>query len=299
MENLKKGLPLTLIIVILLAALPVVPGFGADLPDLKARGVLRHLGVPYANFVTRTQDGMDVELVKLFAQDLGVKYEYVETSWENILADLTGKKVKAKGANVRVLGEAPIKGDLIACGFTILPWREKIIDYSTSTFPTQVWLIAQAESPQKPITPAGDIDQDITAVKAMLKGHSLLVKINTCLDPSLYNLEQTGAKIKLFPGGLNELAPAVLNGEAQMTLLDVPDALIALGKWPGKIKVIGPLSRRQEMGAAFTKDSPQLRQAFNRFLEKCQKDGTYLRLVKKYYPDVLSYFPDFFEKKKL
>ena len=51
------------------------------------------------------------------------------------------------------------------------------------------------------------------------------------------------------------------------------------------------------MGAAFTKDSPQLRQAFNRFLEKCQKDGTYLRLVKKYYPDVLSYFPDFFAKK--
>ena len=297
MENRKQGIPLALIIVILLVALPVVPGFGADLPDIKARGVLRHLGVPYANFVTRTQDGLDVELVKLFAQDLGVKYEYVETSWENIIADLTGKKVKAKGDNVQVLGEAPVKGDLIACGFTILPWREKIIDYSTPTFPTQVWLIAQAESPQKPITPAGDIDQDITAVKAMLKGHSLLGKTNTCLDPSLYNLDQTGAQIKLFPGGLNELAPALLNGEAQMTLLDVPDALIALGKWPGKIKVIGPLSRRQEMGAAFTKDSPQLRQAFNRFLEKCQKDGTYQRLVNKYYPDVLSYFPDFFAKK--
>ena len=297
MENRKQGSLLTLIIVILLVALPVVPGFGADLPDLKARGVLRHLGVPYANFVTRSQDGLDVELVKLFAQDLGVKYEYVETSWENILPDLTGKKVKAKGDNVQVLGAAPVKGDLIACGFTILPWREKVIDYSTPTFPTQVWLIAQAESPQKPITPGGDIDQDIATVRTMLKGHSLLGKTNTCLDPSLYNLDQTGAKVKLFPGGLNELAPAVLNGEAQMTLLDVPDALIALGKWPGKIKVIGPLSRRQEMGAAFTKDSPQLRQAFNRFLEKCQKDGTYLRLVKKYYPDVLSYFPDFFAQK--
>ncbi len=297
MENRKQGIPLTLIIVILLVALPLVPGFGAALPDIKARGVLRHLGVPYASFVTRTQDGLDVELVKLFAQDLGVKYEYVETSWENIIADLTGKKVKAKGDNVLVLGEAPVKGDLIACGFTILPWREKIMAYSTPTFPTQIWLIAQAEFPQKPITPAGDIDQDIAAVRAMLKGHSLLVKTNTCLDPSLYNLDQTGAKIKLFHGGLNELAPALLNGEAEMTLLDVPDALIALGKWPGKIKVIGPLSRRQDMGAAFTKDSPQLRQAFNRFLEKCQKDGTYQCLVNKYYPDVLSYFPDFFAKK--
>ena len=199
MENRKQGIPLMLIIVILLMALPVAPGLGADLPDIKARGVLRHLGVPYANFVTLTQDGMDVELVKLFAQDLGVKYAYVETTWGNILADLTGKKVKARGANVQVLGKAPVKGDLIACGFTILPWREKVIDYSTPTFPTQVWLIAQAASPQKPITPGGDIDQDITTVKAMLKGHSLLGKINTCLDPSLYNLEQTGAQDKIIP----------------------------------------------------------------------------------------------------
>jgi ABC-type amino acid transport substrate-binding protein len=252
--------------------------------------------VPYANFVTRAQDGLDVEVVKLFAQELGVKYEFVETSWENILGDLTGKKVKARGDDVQVLGAAPVRGDLIACGFTILPWRKKIIDYSIATFPTQVWLVARSESPQKPITPAGDIDQDIAAVRALLKGCSLLGKTNTCLDPSLYNLDQTGAKVKLFPGGLNELAPAVLNGEAQMTLLDVPDALIALEKWPGKIKIIGPLSRKQEMGAAFTKDSPQLREAFNRFLEKCQEDGSFRRLVNKYYPEVQSYFPEFFAK---
>ena len=297
MEHRKQGIPLALIIVFLLAALPGGSGVRRRPAGHQGQGRSAAPGVPYANFVTGTQDGLDVELVKLFAQDLGVKYQYVETSWGNVIADLTGKKVKAKGENVQVLGEAPVKGDLIACGFTILPWREKIIDYSTPTFPTQVWLIAQAESPQKPITPGGNIEQDIAAVRAMLKGHSLLGKTNTCLDPSLYNLDQTGAQVKLFPGGLNELAPALLNGEAQMTLLDVPDALIALGKWPGKIKVIGPLSRRQEMGAAVTKDSPQLRQAFNQFLEKCQKDGTYQRLVNKYYPDVLSYFPDFFAKK--
>ena len=45
-----------------------------DLPEIKERGVLRHLGVPYANFVTGTGDGLDVELVKLFTQNLGIKY---------------------------------------------------------------------------------------------------------------------------------------------------------------------------------------------------------------------------------
>lgn len=131
----------------------------------------------------------------------------------------------------------------------------------------------------------------------MLKGYSLLGKVNTCLDPALYNLDPTGAKVKLFPGGLNELAPAVINGESEMTMLDVPDALIALKKWPGKIKVLGPLSQMQAMGVAFAKDSPQLHETFNRFLEKCQKDGTYQSLVKKYYPAVFNYYPDFFKIK--
>ena len=53
---------------------------GADLPEINKRGVLRHLGVPYANFVTGSGDGLDVELVTLFAQHLGVKYEYVKAT---------------------------------------------------------------------------------------------------------------------------------------------------------------------------------------------------------------------------
>lgn len=36
-------------------------------PDLK------HVGAPYANFVTGSGDGLDVELVKLFAQKLNLK----------------------------------------------------------------------------------------------------------------------------------------------------------------------------------------------------------------------------------
>jgi hypothetical protein len=58
----------------LLMQITLFPVFSAraDLPEIKARGVLRHVGVPYANFVTGTGDGLDVELVTLFAQDLGV-----------------------------------------------------------------------------------------------------------------------------------------------------------------------------------------------------------------------------------
>jgi ABC-type amino acid transport substrate-binding protein len=267
-----------------------------DLPEIKERGVIRHLGVPYANFVTGSGDGLDVELVKLFAQELGVKYRYVPTKWAHVIGDLTGKKVRAKGDGVEVLGEVPIKGDIVASGLTILPWRQKIVDFSTPTFPTQVWLVARADSPLKPIVPHHDIQLDIKEIKGMLKGRSLLGKVNTCLDPDLYNLKATGAKIRLFPGSLNDLAPAVIKGEAELTLLDVADALVALEKFPGKIKVLGPITARQEMGCAFAKTSPKLREAFNRFLEKLEGDGTYQRLVRHYYPKVFEYYRDFFEK---
>ena len=33
-----------------------------DLREIRERGVLRHLGVPYANFVTGSGDGLDVEI---------------------------------------------------------------------------------------------------------------------------------------------------------------------------------------------------------------------------------------------
>ena len=81
----------------------------ADLKEVKERGVLRHLGVVYANFVTGSGDGLDVELMKLFAERLGVRYEFVETSWGGAIGDVTGKKVVPRGEEVEITGEVPIK----------------------------------------------------------------------------------------------------------------------------------------------------------------------------------------------
>ncbi len=299
MKHMKSILSILLVLVCSLSIMLVSfmeVAAGADLPEIKKKGVLRHLGVPYANFVTGSGDGLDVELVRLFAQHLGVQYQYVGTTWDDVIGDLTGKKVHPRGENVEILGEVPIRGDIIANGLTILPWRQKVVDFSTPLFPSQVWLIAQADSPLQPITPSNELDRDVAEVKALLKGHSTLGKVSTCLDPSLYDLEKTGARVKLFGGELNELAPAIINGEAELTLLDVPDALIALEKWPGQIKVIGPISPFQNMGYAFATTSPELRDAFNTFFEQCRQDGTYARLVKKYYPAVYFYYPSFFEE---
>jgi ABC-type amino acid transport substrate-binding protein len=274
----------------------VVTAYGGDLPEIRKAGVLRHLGIPYANFVTGSDDGMDVEIIQLFAKHLGVKYEYVKSDWGTVVEDLIGKKVKARGDEVEFGDAVPVKGDLIANGFTILPWRQKVVDFSVPTFPSQIWLVARADSRMKPIKSTKNLEKDIVLTRSQLKGKKVLALPKTCLDPVGNKLDATGAEVVIFNGNLNELAPALVNNEAELTILDVPDALIGLEKWPGKIKIIGPTSDKQLMGAAFPKESPHLREAFNEFIRKIRKDGTYDRIVKKYYPTANFYFPEYFRK---
>jgi len=278
-----------------IVAIFCAPLFAGDLAEVKAKGVLRHIGLPYANFNTGSGDGMEAELTRLFAKSLGVKYEFVESDWGPLVEDLIGKKVSVKDGNA-VLGEdTPIRGDIIANGFTIIPWRQQVVNFSTPTFPNQIWLVARADYPVRPIKPTKNITKDIELTKSLMKGKSLLTLAKTCLDPNLYALADTGATIINFSGKLNEVAPALLNKDADLAILDVPDALVALEKWKGKIKILGPVSDKQQMAAGFAKDSPELLAAYNTFIKKVQSDGTYLKLIKKYYPTAKSYFPEFFK----
>ncbi len=266
----------------------------STLEAIKERGVLKHIAVPYANFNTGDGSGFSIELVKLFANYLGVRYVTVITSWNNVIPYLTGLEFKVSGNKVIVTGKTKIKGDLVCTGLTVLPWREKHVLFSDPVFPTQVWLVTTASFPLNPIVPTKDEDKDVEQVKKLVRNLKILGKKNTCLDPYLYELDKFGAKIKFFDGALNDLVGAVFNGLGDATILDVPDALIALKKWPGKVKVIGPISRRQVMACAFRKDSQDLLAEFNKFLAEIKSNGTYIKLVKKYYPLAPHFFPDFF-----
>jgi len=272
------------------------PAAARDLDEVRQSGELRHLGIPYANFVTGQGDGLSVELMQRFAEHLGVAYRFVPSAgWGEIFGELTGTRVRPDGDDVEVLGKVEVRGDVIANGLTDLAWRRKVVDYSDPTFPTQVWCIARADFPAKPIASSGDIDKDIRAVMALLKGHHVMGKDGTCLAPGLYGIEAAAARASSFPGSLNDIAPAIIKGDADLALLDVPDSLVALEKWPGKIKVLGPISPEQTMAVGFRKDSPRLREAFNAFFTQLKASGEYRKMVMKYYPAVFGYYKAFFE----
>lgn len=272
----------------------------ADLDDIRARGELRHLGVRYANFVTGAGDGFDVELVQGFARHLGVRYTLVYSDFYTVIRDLLGRDVAVKDGKASLSGAHPVKGDMIATGFTVLPWRKQVLLYSDPVFPTQVMLVAPAGAPQPPLAGGQSLAQDIRATKAMIGRKSLLVMERTCLDPAGYGLKGVGLDLRPYTKNtnINEMVPAMLNGAAEYTLLDVADVILDLQKWAGHIKVLGPISAEQEMAAAFPPDAPRLREAFNAYLRQAKADGTYMRLVRKYYPGIESYFPGFFANLK-
>ncbi len=287
------------------ASVVSAPTWSHDLQEIRESGVLRHIGVPYANFVSyieqgeiQTLTGFDVDIVKGFAQSIGVRYEYVPAQWSNMIGKLIGQHVKHQDKRA-VLGETtPIEGDLIANGVTILDWRSEVIDFSQDYFPSGVWLVSRSDSTLAPIKPSGSINDDIATVKNLMDGRDVLALEHSCLDPNLYDLYDTGANVILPEGHrlLNEMVPAIMKNDAESTLLDVADTLIALDKWPGEVKVIGPVSENQKMAVAFRKDSPELRKAFDHYLESIKKDGTYEELVKKYYPSIYYFYNDYFKE---
>jgi len=274
--------------------------WAADLKEIQARGEIRHLGIRYANFVTGEGDGFDVDLVRGFAREIGVRYTLVYTDFYTVLRDLLGHNVVNRGGAVTLEGDYPIRGDMIATGFTVLPWRQQVVLFSEPTFPSQVLLVAPANAAAAPIEGSPDLAHDIAETKGLIGNHSLLVMERTCLDPANYDLKGKGLDLRTYTRStnLNEMVPALLNGEAELALLDVPDTILDLQKWAGKIKVLGPISPEQQLAAAFPKDAPELRDAFNRYLRRVRADGTYDALVAKYYTGVRRYFPAFFESQK-
>ena len=274
-----------------------------DLAEIKEAGVLRHIAVPYANFVTQYKEGdktveggLDVELMRGFAQYLGVEYQFVKSKWTDIFGLLNGQNAKYLDRKIVLGDKVPIQGDVIANGATVLEWRKELVDFSDYYFPSAVWLVSRSDSDLQPIKPSGSMLVDIEQVKLKMKGRDVLAMKQSCLDPDLYDLELTQANIILPVKArkLNEMVPAILNNDAESTLLDVADTLVALQKWSGEIKVIGPVSPEQRMAVAFRKNSPQLRKAFNIYLKQIREDGTYNKMVQKYYPNVFHFYGSFF-----
>jgi membrane-bound lytic murein transglycosylase F len=115
-----------------LAALVGPSSFAADLPEIKARGSLRVLGVvddPEDEFLTpQPGRGLDREMLEGFARLQGVALEVVNAgTWDALVPGLLQGK-----------------GDLIAGRFTVTDARRKLIEFTPEVFPTRNVVVTRA-----------------------------------------------------------------------------------------------------------------------------------------------------------
>ncbi|MFH1356769.1 MAG: transporter substrate-binding domain-containing protein [bacterium] len=266
-----------------------------DLKDILNQGVLRHIGAPYGNFVivpdkkkNTRHSGFSVDLVRLYAESIGVKYEFIESdNVHTMIEGLVGIKFRLdlqNSSQVSFGDELAPVGDVIATGLTVLDWRKKLINYSESTFPSKIWLIGH-KNLQK-IIPEHFDQFDKKQVLEFANKFQVIGQANTSIDPSLYGVNN----FEEFKGSINDYINLVTNlKENKLAMLDFPDAIVTLRKAPEKLIVIGELSGPQTMAAAFRKGSPKLLKSFNAFLEAIKINGTYERLVNRYYPELVFY----------
>ncbi|OGT89344.1 MAG: hypothetical protein A2298_04840, partial [Gammaproteobacteria bacterium RIFOXYB2_FULL_38_6] len=266
-----------------------------DLGEIQNRGVLRHLGAPYGNFIiapdkkkNTNYTGFSVDLVRLYAKSIGVAYEFVEShDVHTMIEDLIGTEFshQQNAPSQITYGEKSTpKGDIIETGLTVLDWRMAIINFSDSTFSTKIWLVGHKDIQSK--IPQNFDQFNRAQVLEFANRFQVIGQANTSLDPSLYGIKE----YQQFSGSINDYIDLVTDmKENKLAILDFPDAIITLRKAPEKLIVIGEISAPQFMAAAFRKDSPKLLESFNNFLKELKKNGVYDRLVKRYYPELVYY----------
>lgn len=96
----RKFLPGTMIVLFLMAVL-MLAGIRVEaghLDDISARGTIRigttgdYIPMSYLNPQTGEYEGIDAELSQLIANSLGVKIQYVPTTWPTLATDMQAGK---------------------------------------------------------------------------------------------------------------------------------------------------------------------------------------------------------------
>jgi polar amino acid transport system substrate-binding protein len=241
-------------VVLFLFLLVLLPGwlFSSSVVDVKARKKLVVLSYPHAYnaFVKEKEpghyDGVDVSIMKTFANKLGVAMEI--------------HAVPSLGDLVPALLEG--KGDILASGFSITPEREKVISFSDPYFAVVVMVIVRKDSP--------------IAGLADLKGKKGSVVPGSSKE----------ARLKAIPGAIPyhveksiQHYEAVEKGKADFALVDSPSWLANEESLPN-LKVGFQLAEVEYYGYGMMKDS-DLAPALNAHLKEMRQSGTMNTLLRR------------------
>jgi polar amino acid transport system substrate-binding protein len=200
-----------------------------------------------------TYSGFDIEIAKEVGKDLGLKIKFENVTWTGIIPALTTGKV-----------------DMIHSGMSITPERAKAVDFSEPYYLVgQVFLKRKGDERFKSYK---DLNQE---------GIVISTQEGTTGETACRELFPKATLLRF--GKVDQACVAVTQKKADVTVFDLPGLLGYLKerKDSGLVGVWEPFTR-EPLGAAFRKDSPKLRAAFDATLARLRKSGRYAELRKEF-----------------
>ena len=213
--------------------------------------------VPYKPFEWKDPNGkftgFEPDLARAVCKEIHAKCEFIVQSWDGIIPGLLARKY-----------------DAIMSSMSITPERAKKVLFSKPYYNTpSAWFTRDGVN----INPAD---------KAEMKGKIVGVQRGTTQDTYVTQNLADVVQIKRYTTA-DDLVLDLQGQRTDIVLLDYPVGQQTLLK-KGGFHVVGkPVKLGEGVGVAFRKHDKDLAEKFNKALDKLKNDGTYDKIMKKYF----------------
>lgn len=248
----------------LLQITPVLAQNQSVIDEIKQRGELRVAGVLYRPLISPRPNGqyvgIDVEVMKMMAADLGVKLNIINSEWATAVAGIEAGK-----------------WDIVPA-LCITPKRKEVIDFSESYITIGATLATRADNPK-----------GLTSLAAFDRPEVVFAVPSGSWSESVAKEVAPKATLKGFGQSTSaDLIQEVIAGRADAVVLDTPiQTTVALDAFGDKIKIFPghnkPLDVRAcKVGYGYRKGDTKMHDYIDNFISKLRSSGKLEALITEY-----------------
>lgn len=205
--------------------------------------------VPFEQGDPPDYEGFDIDLINDVAQRLELEVEIKDLPFDALL-----------------LGQGSGRYDVAIAATTILPEREKKVDFSDPYFNAEQSLLVRKDGDIKSI-------DDVTS--------DTIIGTQDTTTGETYAVKNTDADVRPFQE-IDDAYQALENGQVDAVMNDLPstDAVV---KDKTDLEVVDTFDTREEYGIIFGEDQDALRERVNEVLQEIKDDGTLDELYQKWF----------------
>ncbi len=198
--------------------------------------------------------GFDVDLINAIAADQGFKVEWKDLEFDALIPALQSGQI-----------------DIIASGMTITAEREEAVDF-TEPYINAGLALAVANDNEE-IKSVDELKDKVAAVQQGSTGSQEAEKLKA--EGKIGDI--------IYLAHVNDIILNIQNGRADFTINDLPVTQAYMSQNPGVIKIVDDNITSDSYGFAVKSGNTELLNMLNQGLENVKKDGTYEKIMQKYF----------------